>query len=90
MDEKPAPTHPEKLKEKKLRAGKLWTWRVGILESNRDMWMDTSENFGCCATARDVENALVAREKVGRRESAMGLSMVVAAKGGEGKGEKIR
>ena len=39
--------------------------------------MDTSEYFGCCRAVVEVDKALVAKEKEGRKVEVKELSMLV-------------
>ena len=52
--------------------------------------MDTSENLGCCRAVVEVDKALVAKEKEGRKEEVKEVSMLMMEcckeEGGEGKG----
>ena len=54
--------------------------------------MDTSEYFGCCRAVVEVDKALVAKEKEGRKEEVKEVSMLMMEyreEGGEGKGAEI-
>ena len=53
--------------------------------------MDTSEYFGCCRAVVEVDKALVAKEKEGRKEEVKEVSMLMMEyreEGGEGKESK--
>merc|ERR1719500_2744515 len=64
---------------------------VCTLDGRKTCSDPSSEYFGCCRTVVEVDKALVAKEKEGRKEEGKEVSMLMMEyreEGGKGKGSK--